>query len=247
MKKWIKEQKVNLILCLIILIGIGLISYPSVADWWNSFHQSRAIASYAAAVSQLNTEDYDKLFEEAEDYNRKLSMTGIKWSLTEEEIQEYNSILDISGHRGLPSARLFTDLDRLTAGDIWTMTILNRTVTYEVDQIRIVEPEDLSELKIVEGEDYCTLLTCTPYGINSHRLLVRGHRIPNLDGDANVTADAMQVDKTLVAIVVAAIMLLILLIHFVVTSSKWYRNRMESREKKRRKNKRRKNVSQKNR
>ena len=127
------------------------------------------------------------------------------------------------------------------------MTILNRTVTYEVDQIRIVEPEDLSELKIVEGEDYCTLLTCTPYGINSHRLLVRGHRIPNLDGDANVTADAMQVDKTLVAIVVAAIMLLILLIHFVVTSSKWYRNRMESREKKRRKNKRRKNVSQKNR
>ena len=299
MKKWIKEQKVNLILCLIILIGIGLISYPSVADWWNSYHQSRAIASYATAVSQLNTEDYDKLFEEAEDYNRKLSMTGIKWSLTEEEIQEYNSILDISdtgimgyidipkirqtlpiyhgtddavlqiaighlvgtsfpvggdathcvvsGHRGLPSARLFTDLDRLTAGDVWTMTILNRTVTYEVDQIRIVEPEDLSELKIVEGEDYCTLLTCTPYGINSHRLLVRGHRIPNLDGDANVTADAMQVDKTLVAIVVAAIMLLILLIHFVVTSSKWYRNRMESREKKRRKNKRRKNVSQKNR
>ena len=110
MKKWIKEQKVNLILCLIILIGIGLISYPSVADWWNSFHQSRAIASYAAAVSQLNTEDYDKLFEEAEDYNRKLSMTGIKWSLTEEEIQEYNSILDISdtgimGYIDIPKIR----------------------------------------------------------------------------------------------------------------------------------------------
>ena len=284
MKKWIKEQKVNLILCLIILIGIGLLSYPSVADWWNSLHQTRAIASYAAAVSKLNTEDYDRLFEEAEEYNRKLSMTGIKWSLTEEEIQEYNSILDISGtgimgyidipkirqtlpiyhgtddavlqiaighlvgtsfpvggdathcvvsgHRGLPSARLFTDLDRLTAGDIWTMTILNRTVTYEVDQIRIVEPENLSELKIVEGEDYCTLgedyctlLTCTPYGINSHRLLVRGHRIPNLDGDANVTADAMLVDRTLVAIAVATVMLLILLIHFAVTSSKWYRER----------------------
>ena len=287
MKKWIKEQKVNLILCLIILIGIGLISYPSVADWWNSLHQTRAIASYAAAVSQLNTEDYDRLFEEAEEYNRRLAETGIKWSMTEGELQEYNSILDISdsgimgyidiprlrqtlpiyhgtddkvlqiaighlagtsfpvggesthcvvsGHRGLPSARLFSDLDRLVVGDIWTMTILNRTVTYEVDRIRIVEPEDLTELQITEGNDYCTLLTCTPYGINSHRLLVRGHRIPNLDGDANVMADAMQVDRTLVAIAVGAVMLLILLMYFAVTSSKWYRDRRERRMKKRRK------------
>ena len=287
MKKFIKEQKVNLILCLIILIGIGLLSYPSVADWWNSFHQHRAISSYATAVSQLDTEEFDRMFEEAEKYNRRLAVTGIKWSMTEGEIQEYNSILDISdsgimgyidipklrqtlpiyhgtddavlqiaighlagtsfpvggesthcvvsGHRGLPSARLFSDLDRLVVGDIWTMTILNRTVTYEVDRIRIVEPEDLTELQITEGNDYCTLLTCTPYGINSHRLLVRGHRIPNLDGDANVMADAMQVDKTLVAIVVAAFILLILLIHFAVTTSKWYRDRMERRHKKRRK------------
>ena len=287
MKKFIKEQKVNLILCLIILIGIGLLSYPSVADWWNSFHQSRAIASYATAVSQLDSEEFDRMFEEAEEYNRRLAVTGIKWSMTEGEIQEYNRILDISdsgimgyidipklrqtlpiyhgtddkvlqiaighlagtsfpvggesthcvvsGHRGLPSARLFTDLDQLVVGDIWTMTILNRTVTYEVDQIRIVEPEDLSELQIAEGKDYCTLLTCTPYGINSHRLLVRGHRIPNLDGDANVMADAMLVDRTLVAIAVAAVMLLILLMYFAVTSSKWYRDSRERRMKKRRK------------
>ena len=85
------------------------------------------------------------------------------------------------------------------------------------------------------------------YKGHDHRLLVRGHRIPNLDGDANVTADAMLVDRTLVAIAVAAVMLLILLIHFAVTSSKWYRDRRERRVKKRRKNKRRKNVSQKNR
>lgn len=287
MKKFIKEQKVNLILCLIILIGIGLLSYPSVADWWNSFHQHRAIASYATAVSQLDTEEFDRMFGEAEEYNRRLAETGIKWSMTEGDIQEYNSILDISdsgimgyidipkirqtlpiyhgtddkvlqiaighlagtsfpvggesthcvvsGHRGLPSARLFSDLDKLVVGDVWTMTILNRTVTYEVDRIRIVEPEDLSELQITEGNDYCTLLTCTPYGINSHRLLVRGHRIPNLDGDANVTADAMLVDRTLVAIAVAAVMLLILLIHFAVTSSKWYRDRRDRWVKKRRK------------
>ena len=282
MKRWIKEQKVNIILCLVILIGIGLLSYPTVSDWWNSFHQTRAVASYAAAVSQMKTEDYDRLFAEADDYNRKLAGTGMKWSMTDEEIQEYNNVLDISdngimgyidiprirqtlpiyhgtddavlqvaighlagtslpvggdsthcvvsGHRGLPSARLFTDLDRLTVGDIWTMTVLNRTVTYEVDQIRIVEPEDLSELQIVQGSDYCTLLTCTPYGINTHRLLVRGHRIPNLDGDANVTADAMQVDQTLVAMVVAVIILLILVIILLIVSSKWYRDRRDRRE-----------------
>ena len=287
MKRWIKEQKVNIILCLVILIGIGLLSYPTVSDWWNSFHQTRAVASYAAAVSQMKTEDYDRLFAEADDYNRKLAGTGMKWSMTDEEIREYNSVLDISdngimgyidiprirqtlpiyhgtddavlqiaighlagtslpvggdsthcvvsGHRGLPSARLFTDLDRLIVGDIWTMTVLNRTVTYEVDQIRIVEPEDLSELQIVQGSDYCTLLTCTPYGINTHRLLVRGHRIPNLDGDANVTADAMQVDQTLVAIVVAIIILLILCVFLLITSSKWYRQRRDRREMERRK------------
>ena len=282
MKRWIKEQKVNIILCLVILIGIGLLSYPTVSDWWNRFHQTRAVASYAAAVSQMKTEDYDRLFAEADDYNRKLAGTGMKWSMTDEEIQEYNNVLDISdngimgyidiprirqtlpiyhgtddavlqvaighlagtslpvggdsthcvvsGHRGLPSARLFTDLDRLTVGDIWTMTVLNRTVTYEVDQIRIVEPEDLSELQIVQGSDYCTLLTCTPYGINTHRLLVRGHRIPNLDGDANVTVDAMQVDQTLVAMVVAVIILLILVIILLIVSSKWYKDRRDRRE-----------------
>ena len=287
MKRWIKEQKVNIILCLVILIGIGLLSYPTVSDWWNRFHQTRAVASYAAALSQMTTEDYDRLFAEADDYNRKLAGTGMKWSMTDEEIQEYNSILDISengimgyidiprirqtlpiyhgtddavlqiaighlagtslpvggdsshcvvsGHRGLPSARLFTDLDRLIVGDIWTMTVLNRTVTYEVDQIRIVEPEDLSELQIVQGSDYCTLLTCTPYGINTHRRLGRGHRIPNLDGDANVTADAMQVDQTLVAMVVAVIILLILVIILLIVSSKWYKGRRDRREMERRK------------
>lgn len=89
----------------------------------------------------------------------------------------------ISGHRGLPSARLFTDLDKLKEGDIFLLRVLERTLTYEVDQITVVEPEDMSQLEIVEGEDLCTLVTCTPYGINTHRLLVRGHRIPNREED----------------------------------------------------------------
>ena len=82
----------------------------------------------------------------------------------------------VSGHRGLPSARLFTDLDKVREGDTWTITVLNETLTYECDQIRIVEPEDLSDLQLIEGEDLCTLITCTPYGINTHRLLVGERR-----------------------------------------------------------------------
>lgn len=83
----------------------------------------------------------------------------------------------LTGHCGLPSAKLFTDIDQLTEGDTFTIHTLDRTLTYEVDQISIVEPTDMSLLQIEEGEDYCTLVTCTPYGINSHRLLVRGHRV----------------------------------------------------------------------
>ena len=122
----------------------------------------------------------------------------------------------------------------LEKGDTFQIIVLDRVLTYQVDFIKVIEPTNISDLQIIEGGDYCTLFTCTPYGINSHRLLVRGHRIPNLDGDANVMADAMLVDRTLVAIAVAAVMLLILLIHFAVTSSKWYRER---RMKKRRKKK----------
>ena len=131
----------------------------------------------------------------------------------------------VSGHRGLPSARLFTDIDKLVEGDTFTMTVLNRTVTYEVDQIRIVEPTDLSNLQIEEGKDYCTLVTCTPYGINTHRLLVRGHRVANANGEANVIADALQIEPVYVAPVVAAPMLIILLILLFVMTSEPFRKK----------------------
>ena len=99
----------------------------------------------------------------------------------------------LSGHRGLPSARLFTNLDQLAAGDTFTLTVLNETYTYEVDQIRIVEPTDLSSLQLEPGKDYCTLVTCTPYGVNTHRLFVRGHRVENVNGNAELVADAIQI------------------------------------------------------
>ena len=120
----------------------------------------------------------------------------------------------LSGHRGLPSAKLFTDIDKLELGDVFMLHVYDEVLTYEVDQILIVEPEDYSALAIEEGEDYCTLITCTPYGINTHRLLVRGHRIENrtIDG-TRVTSDAVKVNKYLV---IAGISLLLLFIYYLL-------------------------------
>ena len=122
----------------------------------------------------------------------------------------------ISSHRGLPSARLFTDLDQLVEGDIFTLRVLDEVLTYQIDQIRIVEPHQTEDLQIVENMDYCTLVTCTPYGVNSHRMLVRGHRIDTIITEeahiVRITADAVQIEPFLVAPIVAAPMLLVLLI-----------------------------------
>ena len=247
----------------IVLIGLGLLAYPTFADWWNSLHQARAIQSYAAAVANLDREEYDRIIAEAEKYNQELSRTGSVWNMQEAQIREYNyqlaiddsgimgyidipkiniklplyhgtdeRILNIaighiagtslpvggdgshcvlSGHRGLPSAKLFSDLDKLTEGDVFTISVLNETYSYEVDQIRVVVPTNLSELKILPGEDLCTLVTCTPYGINTHRLLVRGHRVENANGNAQVVADALQMEPAFVAPFIMIPFLVILL------------------------------------
>lgn len=120
----------------------------------------------------------------------------------------------ISGHRGLPSARLFTDLDKMAEKDIFLLRVLDEVLTYEVDQIRIVEPFQVDDLLIEEGKDLCTLVTCTPYGINSHRLLVRGHRIDNIENTktVRVTADAIQIQPVIIAPLLAAPLLLLLLV-----------------------------------
>jgi sortase A len=137
----------------------------------------------------------------------------------------------ISGHRGLPGAKLFTDLDELVEGDTFTITVLDEVYTYEVDQIRIVLPEEVSDLDIVDGEDYVTLVTCTPYGVNTHRLLVRGHRIANLTEDTPIVADALQVDTKIVALFIAVPILVILLIWVLVH----YRNKDENKKQKKEK------------
>ena len=122
----------------------------------------------------------------------------------------------LSAHRGLPHAKLFTDLDKMELGDTFQLTVLNRTLTYQVDQIKVVLPNELDDVQIVDGEDYCTLLTCTPYGINSHRLLVRGARIENVPPALYITSDAIRIDSLVATPVVAAPILLILLIVLMV-------------------------------
>lgn len=128
----------------------------------------------------------------------------------------------LSGHRGLPSAKLFTNLDKLVVGDVFMLRILDEVLTYEVDQILIVEPNDMDALQMVPGQDLCTLVTCTPYGINSHRLLVRGHRIDNIPEAkiVHVTADATQIEPMIVAPIVAIPMLLMLLLFLLLPKTK---------------------------
>lgn len=257
-------------LVLLLLAGVSLLLYPSLSDYWNSMHQTRAIASYAETVSQLDTAQYDEMWKAAQDYNRSLAQRETAFALTDEQKAAYESLLDVSGlgvmgyieipeidcslpiyhgteesvlqvavghlewsnlpvggegthcvlsgHRGLPSAKLFTNLDKLAVGDTFLLRVLDEVLTYEVDQILIVGPEQVDALGIVPGEDYCTLVTCTPYGINTHRLLVRGHRVENTPEAArmHVTADATQFDPLLVAPVLAIPVLLLLLMILLV-------------------------------
>ena len=264
----------TLMLILVFFLGLSLVLYPSVSDYWNSLHQSRAIATYAEEVSGLDTGRYEQLWAEAVDYNRTLRDRDNAFLLSETQKAAYDGLLNvggngvmgyieiptigvslpiyhgtdegvlqiavghiewtslpvgvesshcvISGHRGLPSAKLFTNLDKLVVGDTFLFRVLDETLTYEVDQILIVEPQEVSALTIREGEDLCTLVTCTPYGINTHRLLVRGHRVENAETarTIRVTADAMQVEPLIVAPMVAAPMLAVLLIWVMLGGGK---------------------------
>ena len=268
MKK--KSSFVTAILIAALLAGALLLLYPTVSDYWNSFHQSRAIASYAEQVADLDDNMYDQIWADARAYNETLDNSTSRFVMTEEQKKIYEALLNIadngvmgyieipkikcnlpiyhgtdeavlqiaighvqgsslpadgesthcvlSGHRGLPSAKLFSDLDQLTEGDVFLLRVLDETLTYEVDQIRTVLPDELDDLAIEEGKEYCTLVTCTPYGINSHRLLVRGHRVENQASASTirVTADAMQIEPLLIAPLVAVPMLLVLLVMVLI-------------------------------
>ena len=264
-----KKNRITVILLVAALLaGLSLLLYPLASNYWNSIHQSQAIATYIDNVSELDDSTYSALWEKAQNYNASLLEDENRFFSDKKE-QQYGHLLSISdggiigyieipsidvtlpiyhetseeilnvaighiegsslpvggpsthcvisGHRGLPSSRLFTDIDQLSEGDIFTLLVLDETLTYEVDQIRIVEPDDISLLAIEEGKDFCTLVTCTPYGVNSHRLLVRGHRVENQAvGVLRITADAMMIDSCFVTPVLSALILFVMIVLFMV-------------------------------
>ncbi len=269
-----KKNITNIILILVFLGGLSLLLYPTVSDYWNSLHQSRAVSKYADNVTSIDPIKYDEIWEHAKDFNDKIREIGKQIKLSKELSAEYEKALSVddsgimgyieipkincslpiyhgssdevlqvaighlewtslpiggksnhsvlSGHRGLPSAKLFTNLDELIEGDTFMIRVLNELYTYEVDQILIVLPHEVDALNIVEGKDLCTLVTCTPYGVNSHRMCVRGHRVENAKEviSARVTADAMQIDQNIVAPLLAIPMLLILLVITLIRYSR---------------------------
>ena len=228
---------------------------------------------YEAMLAAYKPEDYTEIFEQADDYNKKMSELMVPLRDYRKLEEEYWNTLDISGtgmmgyltvpkinqelpiyhgtsdavlstsaghfqgtslpvggenthsvvsaHRGLPSAVLFTHLDRMEIGDVFYFTILDRTITYEVDQIHIVDPDDTSLIKIEAGKDYCTLLTCTPYGINTHRLLVRGHQIDaSQKRNIYIANEAYRVKPLIVMPIVALPIIFVLLIYVMVVPVK---------------------------
>ena len=258
------------ILVVLLLVGLSVMLYPTVSDWWNSRVQTRAIATYNQSVEQMDTGDKERLLMEAHSYNATLSHLTAPFT-NWEDAGNYDKILAISGtgimgyisipkiqvelpiyhgtsaevlnvavghlqgssfpvggenthavisaHRGLPSAKLFSDLDQLVEGDTFTVTILDEVLTYEVEKIFIVKPDELDKLAIIPGGDYVTLMTCTPYGVNSHRLLVRAHRVDTVyPHNVKVAADAVQLDSMSVVPFIAAPLFVGLLVFWIVSS-----------------------------
>ncbi len=265
-----KKNGTTVLLVLILIIGLSLLLYPTVSNYWNSFHQSSTIRSLDAYTENLSNEEYEKIMEQANEYNKALEESGMRWKLSEEDREKYWSTLNfdgngamgyieiqkinvslpiyhgtdekvlqigighidasslpvggkgthcvLSGHRGLPSAKLFSNLDQLDEGDIFTLTVLDQVLTYEIDQIRVVEPNDIDSLEIDPEEDLCTLVTCTPYGVNTHRMLVRGHRVANAPGAIHVQGDALVIDEEMVAMIIVITIIIVMALGAAVQS-----------------------------
>lgn len=174
---------------LVLLTGVALLIYPVFSHWWSKMQQSDAIAEYMETVENGDVAENEVLgyitipkidvslpiYQGTDESVLQKSVGHVEGTSYPAGGKSTHSVL--AGHRGLPSAKLFTDLDKLEVGDRFTLQVQGETLIYEVDRIVVVKPDEMEYLAVVEGEDYCTLLTCTPYGINTHRLLVRGKRV----------------------------------------------------------------------
>lgn len=262
----------TIIFTLIFIIGLAIMLYPIVSDWWNSKVQSRAVASYDQTVAEMDETEYELILQKARDYNAKVAKLNAPLAEAD-SLPEYYEILDVSGtgimgyitiplikveipiyhgtseevlniaaghlqgtafpiggesthavisaHRGLPTSKLFSDLDQLVVGDTFTITILNEVYTYEVEDIFIVEPHEVEKLAVIPGGDYVTLMTCTPYGVNTHRLLLRSKRIETVyQSTVRVVSDAVQVDPLLVVPLLSTPLLIGLIIFWIFSGRK---------------------------
>ena len=281
-----KKYRGTILLVLVFITGLALMLYPSISNYWNTLHQTDAIASYMESVSAATGEAQAAVLESAEEYNERLIAHRPGDKLSASEAAQYESLLDplgngmmgyleipsidcflpiyhgtsdkvlhnavghvewsslpvggkgshcvLSGHRGMPSAKLLSELDQLQIGDHFTITVMQQTITYEVDDIRVVEPQEVDSLQILPGEDLCTLVTCTPYGINTHRLLVRGRRTTNdpKRGNIHLVSEAIRIKKPLVAAglfgIFFVLMMLWALIDTVVSRVRKSRNERRS-------------------
>ena len=227
-----KKNRSNIILILIFLVGLSVMLYPTVSDYINQKNQSRAVASYSEEVENLSDVDYQAYFDAADDYNRRLAETPDAF-YRPEEVSGYTDTLDVSG-TGIMGyitiSKIGVELPvyhgtsdgvlQVAAGHLEGSSLpvggagTHAVISAHRDQISIVLPTETDLLQPVEGKDYVTLMTCTPYGINTHRLLVRGKRIENAENQKHirVTADALRIEPIIVAPALAVPMLLVMLV-----------------------------------
>lgn len=264
-----KKIKTEYIFIGSLILGLILLTYPSLSNWVNSLNSSRVIMYYSEALKDMGEDLTNLEFEKALEYNAKYANSF--GNPDDTRLEEYNSLLNVmndgvmgyieipkiavklpiyhgteesvlstgvghiewsslpvggqgshcimSGHRGLPSAKLFSDLDMLEVNDYFMIEVMGSTLTYQISQINVIIPEDIDLLKNIVGEDVCTLVTCTPYGINTHRLLITGNRVENIK-NYNVVSDATKIDSKLVAFFIAFPVLVILFIIVMLKKEK---------------------------
>lgn len=263
----------TIILIIILLVGLSVMLYPIISNWWNERVQSKVISNYKETVAQMDDGEIERLIDEAHEYNEKLAALYAPF-INYKEIPGYDDILDVSGtgimgyitipvihaeypiyhgtseevlniaaghmqgssfpvggadthaaisaHRGLPSAKLFTDLDKMVEGDTFTITVLDQVYTYEVEKILTIKPDEVDKLAIIPDKDYVTLTTCTPYGVNTHRLLLRSRRIETVYDESEVKVkvnpDALQVDPMLVVPIIFTVFVFLLILFWIFSS-----------------------------
>lgn len=283
MKKKSKKKGskfVNIFIVLIFIIGAGIFTYPTISDLWNQYRNARLVSQYNSSVENLSQEQYDELWQQAQEYNDQHPVNTIIDAFNEEDeyvlSHPYDMVLDpngdglmgsieipklqltlaiyhglstdvlekgvghvegtslpiggegthavLAGHRGLPSAKIFTDLDQMEMGDIFLIHVLDKTLAYKVDQIKTVLPEETSELDTIPGEDHVTLVTCTPYGVNTHRLLIRGIRTEYVEEEQEADETPIQqlakVDPVKIMIGGLVVLIVLIVIIYIVVRRK---------------------------